>query len=77
MKRSDSSPAKGEPNPRPSGGSADLRLLSVAMETAANAIFVTDAEGIIEFVNPAFERLSGYSKEEAVGETPQEAARSG
>ncbi len=41
------------------------------METAANAIFVTDTQGTIEFVNPAFERLSGYSKEEAVGETPR------
>jgi len=57
--------------PETAAGRADLRLLSVAMETAANAIFVTDAEGVIEFVNPAFEKLSGYSKEEAVGRTPR------
>jgi diguanylate cyclase (GGDEF)-like protein/PAS domain S-box-containing protein len=50
---------------------ADLRLLSVAMKTAANAIFVTDADGRIEFVNPAFERLSGFSREEAIGRTPR------
>ena len=52
-------------------GRNDLRLLSVAMETAANAIFVTDAGGTIEYVNPAFETLSGYSKEEAIGQTPR------
>jgi diguanylate cyclase (GGDEF)-like protein/PAS domain S-box-containing protein len=50
---------------------AELRLLSVAMETAANAIFVTDAQGTIEFVNPAFETLSGFSREEALGQTPR------
>ena len=49
----------------------DLRLLGVAMETAANAIFVTDAAGRIEFVNPAFETLSGYKKEEVIGQTPR------
>ena len=52
-------------------GRRDLRLLSAAMETAANAIFVTDVEGTIQFVNPAFEKLSGYTREEAVGRTPR------
>lgn len=61
----------GGTRPRAKGAGGDLRLLSVAMETAANAIFVTDAEGKIEFVNPAFERLSGYSSEEALGQTPR------
>ncbi len=54
-----------------SPGGAELRLLGVAMETAANAIFVTDAKGRIEFVNPAFERLSGYVSAEVVGKTPR------
>ena len=41
------------------------------METAANAIFVTDAAGRIEFINPAFERLSGYTRDEVIGKTPR------
>jgi len=31
---------------------------------------ITNSEGIIEYVNPAFESLTGYSSEEAVGQTP-------
>jgi diguanylate cyclase (GGDEF)-like protein/PAS domain S-box-containing protein len=48
-----------------------LRLLSVALETAANGIFITSREGRIEYVNPAFERLSGYAAREAIGQTPR------
>ena len=69
MKRSDS--ASGDGGPATPGGGADLKLLGVAMETAANAIFVTDTAGRIEFVNPAFERLSGYSRQEVFGKTPR------
>jgi diguanylate cyclase (GGDEF)-like protein/PAS domain S-box-containing protein len=46
------------------------RLLSAALETAANAIFITDRAGLIEFVNPAFETLSGYSAPEVLGRSP-------
>jgi diguanylate cyclase (GGDEF)-like protein/PAS domain S-box-containing protein len=43
----------------------------VALATAANAVFITDADGRIEFVNPAFESLTGYSSAEALGRTPR------
>lgn len=36
------------------------------LESAADAIFITSAEGIIEYANPAFTDLTGYSAEEAV-----------
>lgn len=36
-----------------------LLLQGTAMESTANAIFITDREGLIEWVNPAFTRLSG------------------
>lgn len=46
------------------------RLLS-AVEQASEAIVITDADGIIEFVNPAFERITGYLGGEAIGQNPR------
>src|SRR5207245_5110856 len=34
-------------------------------------VMITDLNGIIQYVNPAFERLTGYAKEEAIGQTPR------
>jgi two-component system cell cycle sensor histidine kinase/response regulator CckA len=47
-----------------------LRKLSCAVEQSADVIFITNSEGIIEYVNPAFEKLSGYSSHEVIGQTP-------
>ncbi len=47
-----------------------LRLQATAIESAANAIFVTDRTGRILWVNAAFERLSGYRSAEVVGRSP-------
>jgi two-component system cell cycle sensor histidine kinase/response regulator CckA len=47
-----------------------LRKLSCAVEQSADTIFITNSEGVIEYVNPAFEGLTGYSKEEVVGQNP-------
>lgn len=44
-----------------------LRLLSAALEAAANGIAITDRDGIIQWINPAFTQLTGYSFEEARG----------
>ena len=41
-----------------------------AIEHAGHAVMLTDTDGTIEYVNPAFEEMSGYTREEAVGETP-------
>lgn len=41
-----------------------------AITQAGTAVFITDTDGTIQYVNPAFERLTGYSEEEAVGATP-------
>jgi diguanylate cyclase (GGDEF)-like protein/PAS domain S-box-containing protein len=48
-----------------------LRLLSAALATASNAVFITDRHGRIEWVNEAFIRLSGYTAAEAIGQTPR------
>lgn len=48
-----------------------VQKLLAAIEYAADSIFITDKQGIIEYVNPAFEKLTGYSKDEAIGNTPK------
>jgi len=48
-----------------------LKLQAAALNSAANAIVVTDAKGTIQWVNPAFTQLTGYSAEEAVGQNPR------
>ena len=48
-----------------------LRLQSAALNSAANAIVITNMDGTIEWVNPAFTQLTGYSPEEAIGQTPR------
>jgi PAS domain S-box-containing protein len=48
-----------------------LRLQSKALETAANAIIITDRSGTIQWANPAFTRLTGYAPEEVLGKTPR------
>jgi sigma-B regulation protein RsbU (phosphoserine phosphatase) len=50
---------------------AELVRLSNAVEQTADAIIITDRDGIIEYVNPAFETITGYSRDEALGQTPR------
>jgi len=49
---------------------AESRLLTAAVEQAAEMVLVTDTDGVIEYVNPAFAQVTGYSRAEAVGRTP-------
>jgi len=49
---------------------ADLRRFERAVEAAGHGIFITDADGRIEYVNEAFEEITGYDYEEAVGSDP-------
>jgi len=48
----------------------ELRQFKEAVEQAAHAIYITDTDGTIEYVNPAFEKITGYTAEETLGETP-------
>jgi PAS domain S-box-containing protein len=48
-----------------------LRKLSVAVEQNPASIMITDRNGVIEYVNPHFTALTGYRREEAVGQTPR------
>ncbi|MEO8381441.1 MAG: PAS domain S-box protein [Acidobacteriota bacterium] len=50
---------------------SQLSLLRIAFDTAADAILVTDSDGVMLWVNPAFTTTTGYTAEEAVGKTPR------
>ena len=49
----------------------EQRRLFTAIEYAAEDIVITDPKGVIVYVNPAFERITGYSRAEALGQTPR------
>ncbi len=48
-----------------------LRLLSRAVEQSPASIIITDPQGCIEYVNPKFSEVSGYTLEEVQGKTPR------
>ncbi|NPV87840.1 MAG: PAS domain S-box protein [Anaerolineae bacterium] len=48
-----------------------LELQSAALEAAASGIVITDRDGVIQWVNPAFCRLTGYSWGEVIGQNPR------
>ena len=50
---------------------AELRKLSNAVEQAAEMILITDNNGIIQYVNPECEIITGYKKSEVIGKTPR------
>ena len=47
-----------------------LRKLSQATESSPDSVVVTDKNGIIEYVNPTFCEVTGYSAKEAIGQKP-------
>ena len=47
-----------------------LLLADKVFESTLEGILITDGYGIIRSVNPAFTRITGYSAEEAIGQTP-------
>ncbi len=48
-----------------------LKRLSLAVEQSANIVVITDPNGVIQYVNPRFCDVTGYSPEEAIGRTPR------
>jgi diguanylate cyclase (GGDEF)-like protein/PAS domain S-box-containing protein len=49
----------------------ELRKLERAMEQSPASVVITNTHGDIEYVNPKFEQISGYSAEEVVGQNPR------
>lgn len=48
----------------------ELRTLTSAIQSSASSIFITDTSGTIEYVNPRFSEVTGYTKEEVIGQKP-------
>ncbi len=48
-----------------------VRKLLRAVEQSGSTIVITDLNGTLEFVNPAFTRITGYTPQEAIGENPR------
>ena len=49
------------------GAEQHAHRLATAVEQAAEAIAITDVQGALQYVNPAFERVSGYERSEVLG----------
>ncbi len=47
-----------------------LRKLSSAVEQSPSVVIITDTNGVIEYVNPRFTAVTGYSAEEVIGQRP-------
>ncbi|HET8807693.1 MAG TPA: PAS domain S-box protein, partial [Methylophaga sp.] len=60
-----------EANQQLSENRAHMAKLSSAVEASPNGIMITNREGIIEYVNPRSEQISGYSLQESIGKTPR------
>ncbi|MCP4664338.1 MAG: PAS domain S-box protein, partial [bacterium] len=50
---------------------ADRERLGMAIEQASEVVLITDTEGCITYVNPAFEKVSGYRRGEVLGINPR------
>ena len=50
---------------------SDLRKLWRAVEQSPSTVVITDAKGDIEYVNPKFEELTGYTAKEVLGQNPR------
>ncbi len=48
-----------------------LKILSSAVEQSASTVVITDTKGVIQYVNPQFTATTGYSLEEAIGNSPR------
>lgn len=52
-------------------GKQQVQMLSSAIEQTADTVMITDRNGAIEYVNPAFEHTTGYSRSAVYGKTPR------
>jgi diguanylate cyclase (GGDEF)-like protein/PAS domain S-box-containing protein len=51
-------------------GQPELQKLAWSVEQSSDAVVIADADGVIQYVNPAFEAMSGFVRSEAIGRKP-------
>jgi PAS domain S-box-containing protein len=49
----------------------EIQKFKLGIDRSDNAVFITDLDGVIQYANPAFEKVYGYSPQEAIGKTPR------
>jgi PAS domain S-box-containing protein len=49
----------------------EIQKFKLGIDRSDSAVFITDLDGFIEYANPAFEKVYGFSPEEAIGKTPR------
>jgi PAS domain S-box-containing protein len=49
----------------------EAQKFKLGIDRTDNAVFITDPEGVIQYINPGFEKIYGYKNEEALGKTPR------
>lgn len=54
-----------------------FKLHAATLEASANAIIITDNNALIEWANPAFSKLTGFTLEETIGKHPKDLVNSG
>jgi len=47
-----------------------MQKMSSALEQSADMMMITDVNGVVEYINPAFEHITGYSRDELIGHLP-------
>ena len=52
------------------GAETELRRMFAVVEQSWEGVVITNPDGVIEYVNPAFELMTGYSRDEALGRKP-------
>jgi PAS domain S-box-containing protein len=49
----------------------EIQKFKLGIDRSDSAVFITDLEGVIQYTNPAFEKVYGFTSEEAIGKTPR------
>jgi PAS domain S-box-containing protein len=49
----------------------EIQKFKLGIDRSDSAVFMTDLEGVIQYANPAFEKIYGFSPSEAIGKTPR------
>ena len=52
-------------------GEPELQKLAWSVEQSSDAVVISDADGVIHYVNPAFEAMTGFARSEVLGRTPR------